>query len=277
MTPVELLDDHQRRPRNLGKLMGSSAIGDVGSIIAGDALRFYILVDGGKITQAKFQVFNCQHQLAASSAVSEMIIGLSLAEAYAVNHVSVQAHLGGLDVTYLPPQLWAVQALRSAIDAYEGREADFDREIEALLCRCHGVPWEQVRQAVTIGSCTTIEAVGEATKAGTGCGSCQADIAKVIAGTDKPKALAKPATAGKPVVGRIAMLMKIQQVVDANILSELRAAGGDLELWDVSGNLITVKVKGRLATDEPFRAEQLARLEALLKERVDPALGVTIG
>lgn len=276
MTPVELLDDHQRRPRNLGKLMGSSAIGDVGSIIAGDALRFYILIDGGKITQAKFQVFNCQHQLAASSAVSEMIIGMSLAQAYAVTHSSVQAHLGGLDVTYLPPQLWAVQALRSAIDAFEGREADFDREKDALLCRCHGVPWEQVRQAVTIGSCTTIEAVGEATKAGTGCGSCQADIAKVIAGTDVPKTLAKP-TAGKPVVGRIAMLMKIQKLVDDSVLGDVRAGGGDLELWDFDGYLVKVKAKGRMASDEHFRAEHLARLESLLKERINPALGVSLG
>lgn len=276
MTPVELLDDHQRRPRNLGKLMGSSAIGDVGSIIAGDALRFYITVDAGAITQAKFQVFNCQHQLAASSAVTELIIGRTLAEAYALDHRAVAAHLGGLDPTYLPPQLWAVQALRSAIDALEGREADFDRELDALLCRCHGVPWEQVRQAVTIGGCTTVEAVGAATKAGTGCGTCQADIAKVIAGTDAPKAVAKPA-AGKPVAGRIAMLMRIQKLVDESVLGEVRAAGGDLELWDFDGALVRVKAKGRLASDEGFRAEQLARLEALLKERIDPALGVALG
>jgi NifU-like protein len=275
MTPVELLDDHQRRPRNLGKLMGASAVGDVGSIVAGDALRFYLLVDGGRITQARFQVFNCQSQLGASSAVSELVVGRTLAEAAACDHAAVAAHLGGLDHVFLPPQLWAVAALRSAIAALEGRETTFDDEREALLCRCHGVPWEQVRQAVTIGGCATVEAVGTATGAGTGCGSCQADIAKVIAGTDAPKPAAK-AAAAKPVAGRIALLQRIHALVDEAVLGQLRAAGGDLELWDLDGSLLRVKAMGRLASDEGFRSEQLARLERLLRERIDPALGVAL-
>lgn len=276
MTPVELLDDHQRRPRNLGKLAGSSAIGDVGSIIAGDALRFYITVDAGKITQAKFQVFNCQSQLAASSVVSELALGRTLAEAAAIDHVVVAAHLGGLDPTYLPPQLWGAEALRAAITTLEGREAVFDRESEALLCRCHAVPWEQVRQAVTIGGCTSVAAVSAATKAGTGCGSCLPDIAAVIAGTDAALPGSKP-VAGKPVLGRIALLKRIQSLVDEAMLADLRAAGGDLELWDFDGALLRVKLSGRLASDEGFRIQQLARLDALLKQRIDPALGVALG
>ena len=39
MTPVELLEDHARRPRNVGKLLNATAVGDVGSIVVGDALR----------------------------------------------------------------------------------------------------------------------------------------------------------------------------------------------------------------------------------------------
>lgn len=276
MTPVELLDDHQRRPRNLGKLTGSSAIGDVGSIIAGDALRFYITVDAGKITQAKFQVFNCQSQLAASSVVSELALGRTLAEAAAIDHTAVAAHLGGLDPTYLPPQLWGAEALRAAITTLEGREAVFDRESDPLLCRCHAVPWEQVRQAVTIGGCTSVAAVSAATKAGTGCGSCVPDIAAVIAGTDAALPGSKP-VAGKPVLGRIALLKRIQSLVDEAMLADLRAAGGDLELWDFDGALLRVKVSGRLASDEGFRIQQLERLDALLKQRIDPALGVALG
>ena len=42
MTPTELYDDHARKPRNVGKLLNASAVGDVGSIVVGDALRFYI-------------------------------------------------------------------------------------------------------------------------------------------------------------------------------------------------------------------------------------------
>ena len=42
MTPAELLDDHQRKPRNVGKLLNASAVGDVGSIVVGDALEPFL-------------------------------------------------------------------------------------------------------------------------------------------------------------------------------------------------------------------------------------------
>ena len=61
------------------------------------------------------------------------------------------------------------------------------------------------------------------------------------------------------------------------MLADLRAAGGDLELWDFDGALLRVKLSGRLASDEGFRIQQLARLDALLKQRIDPALGVALG
>ena len=80
----------------------------------------------------------------------------------------------------------------------------------------------------------------------------------------------------KPVAGRIALLHQIQKVVDEAVIGDVRAAGGDLELWDLDGQLVRVKVTGRLASDETWRAQQLARLETLLKERVDPTLGVSL-
>ncbi|MBA3686697.1 MAG: iron-sulfur cluster assembly scaffold protein, partial [Planctomycetes bacterium] len=162
MTPAELLDDHQRRPRNLGKLPAASAIGDVGSIVAGDALRLYLSIDGDRITQARFQVFNCQPQVAATSLVTELITGRDLASARTLGVRDVCAQLGGLDSTLLPPQLWGLEALRSALDAWETRDPAFDREADALLCRCYGVAEETVRQAIAIAALTTVEAVGAA-------------------------------------------------------------------------------------------------------------------
>ena len=67
---------------------------------------------------------------------------------------------------------------------------------------------------------------------------------------------------------REALLHQIQRLVDESVIGAVRAAGGDLELWDLDGQLLRVKVSGRLADDEHFRAEQLSRLESLLKERV---------
>lgn len=277
MTPVDLLDDHTRRPRNLGKLMAASAVGDVGSIIAGDALRFYVLVDAGVVAQARFQVFNCQGQLGATSALTELVTGKTLAEARALGQAEVCAHLGGLDHTWLPPQLWGIEALHACLDALESRTPVFDVEHDPLLCRCFAVSEQTVREAISVRALTTVAAVGEATGAGTGCGSCQSDIQKLIDGKDKPRGQAAKPAAGQPVAGRIALLRRIESIVLDRFLPEVRALGGELELWDFDGRIVRVKAKGRLAEDETLRSEQLAKLEALLKAEVDPTIGVGLG
>lgn len=266
MNPVELLDDHQRRPRNLGKLVGASAIGDIGSIIVGDALRFYIVVDDGRITQAKFQVFNCQGQLASASVVSDMVVGRSLAEAYAIDHAALCAHLGGLDPMRLPPQVWGIEGLRTAIDAYEGRDGDFTIEVDPQLCRCHGISEQVVRDAIRIGGCTTVEAVGEATKAGTGCGSCQVDIHRWIdRGGEAERA--KPKQTAKPTVGRIQILHAIAKIVQAEFPG--------IEPWDLDGKIVRVRIVGPLADNDREARAELKRLEGVIRERVSADLGVS--
>jgi len=274
MNPVDLLDDHTRRPRNLGKLIGASAVGDVGSIIAGDALRFYVVVDAGVVTQAKFQVFNSQSQLGATSALTELVTGMTLAAARAIGPAELCAHLGGLDHTWLPPQLWGIEALRACLDALDNHTPTFDTERDPLLCRCFAVSEQTVREAIAVGALTTVEAIGAATRAGTGCGSCQGDIQKVIDGKDKPRGVAAKPAAGQPVAGRIALLRRIERIVLDRFTSEVRAVGGELELWDFDGRIVRVKAKGRLAEDEALRIEQLAKLEALLRAEVDPTIGV---
>lgn len=267
MTPAELLDDHQRRPRNLGKLAGASAIGDIGSIIVGDALRFYVVVDDGRIREAKFQVFNCQGQLAAASVVCEMAQGKTLAEAYAIDHAAVCDHLGGLDPMRLPPQLWGLEGLRTAIDAYEGRDGDFHRDQDPLLCRCHGVSEQAVRDSIALGGATTVEAVGVATKAGTGCGTCQADIRRWIERGGQAERAKGPAVGGKPVVGRIQTLHKISELIHAEF------AG--IEPWDIDGKIVRVRLAADLAENDREARAQLKALEARIRETIAPDLGVS--
>lgn len=47
------------------------------------------------------------------------------------------------------------------------------------LCHCRMVPADKVYSSIKQG-CTTIEEVGRATLAGTGCGSCRDDIEKLL-------------------------------------------------------------------------------------------------
>ena len=47
------------------------------------------------------------------------------------------------------------------------------------ICSCFGISEEEIRTAVKNGA-KTVEAVGEATSAGTGCGGCIPEIQRII-------------------------------------------------------------------------------------------------
>lgn len=271
MTPVELLADHQAKPRNIGKLMNASAVGDVGSIVVGDALRFYIQVKDEAITAAKFQVFNGTDQVAASSALTELAVGKTLDQAAAIGITDLCAHLGGLDPIHLPPRPWAIDGLRAAVAAYRGEDVDSDEERDPLLCRCHGIPEDTVRQSIQVMDLKETDEVVNATGAGSGCGSCRADIPRLIdAVRNKPKEAPKPAARG---TGRIKVIHRITQVVEEQLRPTLVADGGDLELLDLDGNLVVVR--GRNLEGDALRTA-CEVLEKLLRAEVDPALGVSL-
>ncbi|HVE96725.1 MAG TPA: nitrite reductase large subunit NirB [Pseudonocardiaceae bacterium] len=61
----------------------------------------------------------------------------------------------------------------------------------AQVCTCHAVTVEAIGAAVTQQGCTTVPALKECTKAGTGCGSCLPTLKKLLAahGVEQSKAL----------------------------------------------------------------------------------------
>ncbi len=51
---------------------------------------------------------------------------------------------------------------------------------DKTLCFCMGLTEGEVREAIISKGLKTVEEVGEATKAGTGCGGCQANIQQLL-------------------------------------------------------------------------------------------------
>jgi assimilatory nitrate reductase catalytic subunit len=81
---------------------------------------------------------------------------------------------------------WAAEQLAAMFDTPRRRLTivatrpntdDMDRG--ATVCACFGVGANQIVAAIGTG-CTSVEAVGQATQAGTNCGSCRAEIAKIL-------------------------------------------------------------------------------------------------
>ncbi|MDR2475146.1 MAG: (2Fe-2S)-binding protein [Bacteroidales bacterium] len=51
---------------------------------------------------------------------------------------------------------------------------------EETVCHCMGVNYGEIMNAIETGNLKTIEEVGEATGAGTGCGGCQDMIQDIL-------------------------------------------------------------------------------------------------
>lgn len=249
---TEKVKDHFFNPRNAGELKEANAVGDVGSISCGDALRLQIQVDPATdtILDAKFQTFGCGSAIASSSALTEMIKGKTLDDALLVSNQDIADYLDGLPPEKMHCSVMGREALQAAIANYRGETLAEDHDEGELICKCFGIDSHLIEEVVRANKLTTLEQVTHYTKAGGACATCHEKIEnvmhKVLAqmGMATSNVIAAPAPVARPKpMGKLARMKKIEAVIES-IRPILQHDHGDIELVDVDDAIIFVRLMG---------------------------------
>lgn len=270
----EKVHDHFLHPHNVGPLADANAIGEVGSLACGDALKLYLRInDAGVIEKATFETFGCASAIASSSVLTDMIIGKTVDEALKITNKDITNALGGLPRQKMHCSVMGQEALEAAIRNWKGEEAiEHDHEEGKLVCKCFGVTDAQIVRAIHENNLKTVQEITDYTKAGGACGECLDEIAEILANELKRKPLEeiKP----KPRLTNVQRMQKVLKVIDDEIRPRLQSDGGDIELVDVDGKRVSVSFRGRCSQCRSSEVTIRNLVEKMLREHVEPDIVV---
>ena len=95
MYSAQLLD-HFQNPRNAGDLSAADAVAEIENPACGDILRLSLNVNAGRITDARFKAKGCVPAMACGSAVTELLVGRTCADALKLSREDVSNAVGGV-------------------------------------------------------------------------------------------------------------------------------------------------------------------------------------
>jgi len=267
---TDKVKDHFLNPRNVGTIEDADGVGEVGSLACGDALTFYFKLDEhDKIKDATFQTFGCASAIASSSALTEMVKGLTLEEAKKITNEDIADYLGGLPNEKMHCSVMGRDALEKAISCYlDEPEKKVDGEI---VCECFGVTDLEIERVVRENHVSTIEGVTDYVKAGGGCGNCHDRIQEII---DNILGTERPAKKKTPVLTNLQKIKLIEESIEREINPTLKKDAGRLELVDVDGNRVLVRMGGSCASCIKSPVTLKHYVESKLRELVAPELVV---
>lgn len=235
--------NHFENPRNVGKLEDANGIGEVGSLACGDALKLFLKINPETevIEDAKFMTFGCASAIASASALTEIVKGMTITEALKVTNEQIADYLGGLPQQKMHCSVMGQEALHAAIANYRGEDVVAEHKDDKIICQCFWVSEDKIREVVKEHGLKTVEEVTNYTKAGGKCGKCHNEIKRIIAevnGTPIEEVKQKP---------KMSNLMRMKMVtaaIEEKIAPALQNDGGDIELVDIDGSDVYVKLHG---------------------------------
>lgn len=281
--------EHFLNPLNVGEMKDADAVGEVGSLACGDALKLFLKIRDNRITDASFQTFGCASAIASSSALTEMIKGKTLDEALLITNKDIAEFLGGLPKEKMHCSVMGQEALEAAIRSYRGEPPVPHTHEGRLVCKCFGVTENQIIKVIKENNLTTVEEITNFTKAGGGCGDCIEDIRQILEATlagappvdqkDSPLPagitdMRKAQTAPTAPLSNIQRMQRVMTVLNEIVRPRLQQDGGDIELVDIDGKTVSVTLKGMCGNCPSSRLTIEGFVQQTLQEQVEP--GITV-
>ncbi len=113
--------DNFLKPKNIGKIANPDGYAQIGNMVCGDQLDFFLKVEKGKVKDVKFLSFGCASNIATASVMTEKVKGMTIEQAKKYAWKEIVKDLGGLPHQKVHCSVMAVEGLQKAITDYERR------------------------------------------------------------------------------------------------------------------------------------------------------------
>jgi NifU-like protein len=267
---TDKVQEHFMNPRNVGEVENADGIGEVGSLSCGDALKLTIKVENNVITDAQFKTFGCASAIASSSALTEMVKGMTIDEAEKITNEDIADYLGGLPKEKMHCSVMGREALEAAIANHRG--VFLPMAEGEVVCECFGVTDLEIIRAIQESDLRSVEEITNFTKAGGGCGKCEDRLRDILQQTVEGLQVAPQKARKEQKMTTLQKIKKIEEVLEREIKPTLKKDGGDIELIDVDGDFITVSLRGACAGCQSSRTTLKVYVEKKLRELVSDTL-----
>jgi NifU-like protein len=233
--------------------------------------------------------------------MAELCIGKTVDEAVKITNTEVEKYLRDDESTpAVPPQkmhcsVMAYDVILEAAAQYKGVSRD-SLENADIVCECARKTKQDIITAIRDYNLTTIEGIGEKTKAGTYCRSCirpgghepkdiyLVDILKETREQMDQENLEKAAdttTSGENSFDKMTIVQRVKAVdavIDEFIRPMLVMDGGDMEIIDIKENIphydIYIRYLGACGSCASGSTGTLYAIESTLKQKIDENIRV---
>ena len=269
----DIVKEHYKNPKNVGSIEDADAIGEAGALACGDALKLYLKIKDGIVTDAKFQTFGCGSAVASSSILTEMIIGKPLEEVRKITNKDIADKLGGLPPEKMHCSVMGHEALEDALKNFEGGKDEEKPQAKVnknkIICNCFSVTENAIREAIEHNGAKTVEDITALTYAGGACGRCNGNIQAII------NTYNMEAKNNKEELNTVQFILKVNKVIEKNIMPELGKDCGGIELVNIEGKDVYVRLTGTCKGCRNSNLTLKNFVQAQLREHVDSEINVT--